>query len=75
MPMDAASGCMSRRSRRAAASAAPGTIVSIGGDGMKIALAGGIVTIKRARMEPDGKKVAPAELASSGAIREGMRLS
>ncbi len=55
--------------------AAPGTIVSIGGDGMKIALAGGIITIKRARVEPDGKKAAPAELAASGAIREGMRLS
>ena len=57
------------------ASAAPGTIVSISGDGMKIALAGGTVTIKRARIEPDGKKVAPAELASSGAIRAGMRLT
>jgi methionyl-tRNA formyltransferase len=57
------------------ASAAPGTIVSIADDGMKIALADGIVTIKRARMEPDAKKVAPAELASLGAIREGMRLS
>jgi len=56
-------------------SAAPGTIVSIGGDGMKIALAGGTITIKRARVEPDAKKVAPAELASSGAIREGMKLS
>ena len=55
--------------------AAPGTIVSIGGDGMKIALAGGILTIKRARIEPDGKKVAPAELNSSGAIREGMQLA
>ena len=43
--------------------------------GMKIALAGGTVTIKRARIEPDAKKVAPAELASSGAIREGMRLA
>jgi methionyl-tRNA formyltransferase len=57
------------------ASAAPGTIVSIGGDGMKIALDGGTITIKRARIEPEAKKVAPAELASSGAIREGMRLS
>jgi methionyl-tRNA formyltransferase len=56
-------------------SAAPGTIVSIGGDGMKIALAGGTITIKRARLEPEGKKVAPAELASSGAIRAGARLA
>jgi hypothetical protein len=42
---------------------------------MKIALDGGTLTIKRARIEPEAKKVAPAELASSGAIREGMRLS
>jgi methionyl-tRNA formyltransferase len=52
-----------------------GTIVSIGADGMKIALAGGAVTIKRARIEPEAKKVTPAELASSGAIRVGMRLA
>jgi methionyl-tRNA formyltransferase len=56
-------------------SGAPGIIVSIGGDGMKIALKGGLINIKRARVEPEGKKVAPAELASSGALREGMRLS
>jgi methionyl-tRNA formyltransferase len=58
-----------------APSGAPGTIVSIGAEGMKIALDGGTLTIKRARVEPEGKKVAPAELASSGAIREGMRLA
>ncbi len=53
----------------------PGTIVSVGGEGMKIALAGGTLTIKRARIEPEGKKVAPSELVTAGAIREGMRLS
>jgi methionyl-tRNA formyltransferase len=58
-----------------AADASPGTIVSVDSDGMKIAVAGGIVTIKRARIEPDAKKVAPAELASAAAIRVGMRLS
>jgi methionyl-tRNA formyltransferase len=52
-----------------------GTIVSIGAEGMKIALAGGTVTIKRARIEPDAKKVAPADLASSGVIQVGMRLA
>lgn len=55
-------------------SAAPGTIVSIDGNGMKIALAGGVLTIKRARIEPAAKKVTPAELLSSGEIRVGMRL-
>jgi hypothetical protein len=41
---------------------------------MKIALAGGVLTIKRARIEPAAKKVTPAELLSSGEIRVGMRL-
>jgi methionyl-tRNA formyltransferase len=57
-----------------AASAAPGTIVSIDKDAMKIALDGGTLAIKRARMEPEPRKVAPAELAAAGSIREGMRL-
>ena len=57
------------------AGAAPGTVISISADGMKIALAGGTLTIKRTRLEPDGKKVTPAELAASGALREGMRLA
>lgn len=56
------------------ASAAPGMIISIDDGGMKIALAGGVVTIKRARLDTEAKKVAPSELASSGAIRVGMRL-
>jgi methionyl-tRNA formyltransferase len=49
--------------------AAPGTIVAIDAGGMKIALNGGTITIKRARIDPGPKKVAPAELAdlSSGA--------
>ena len=55
-------------------SAAPGTIVSIAKDAMKIALSGGTLAIKRARLEPEPRKVAPAELAAAGSIREGMRL-
>jgi hypothetical protein len=42
---------------------------------MKIALAGGTVTIKRARLDTEAKKLAPADLASSGAIGVGMRLA
>ncbi|HVN27041.1 MAG TPA: methionyl-tRNA formyltransferase [Candidatus Binataceae bacterium] len=57
------------------AGAAAGTILSIDANGMKLALAGGAVTIKRARMDADAKKVAPAELMASGAIRIGMRLT
>lgn len=54
---------------------APGTIVSIEGGGMKIALAGGAVIVKRARLDTEAKKIAPAELAAAGVIRVGTRLS
>jgi methionyl-tRNA formyltransferase len=58
----------------AEAPAAPGTIVSAGADGLKIALRGASVLVRRVRLEPDSKKVAPAELAASGALRPGTRL-
>jgi methionyl-tRNA formyltransferase len=44
--------------------AAPGTIIAIDSDGMKLALNGGTLAVKRARIDPNPKKVAPAELAS-----------
>ncbi len=56
-----------------------GTIVSIASDGMKIALNGGTLVVRRVRLEPDGKKAAPAELAAlgaaSGLIAPGLRLA
>ena len=52
-----------------------GTIVAIDADGMKIALAGGTVTVKRARIDPNPKKSAPAELAASGEVRVGTKLT
>jgi len=56
----------------AAADAKPGTIVSIGAGAMRIALAGGTLAVKRARIDPSPKKVAPEELA--GELKTGMRL-
>jgi methionyl-tRNA formyltransferase len=53
----------------------PGTIVAIDPDGMKIALAGGTITVKRARIDPNPKKVAPAELATAGELRIGTKLT
>jgi methionyl-tRNA formyltransferase len=53
----------------------PGTIVTIDADGMKIALAGGAITVKRARIDPNPKKVAPAELAASGDLKVGTKLT
>jgi len=55
--------------------AAPGTIVAIDAEGMKIALAGATLTIKRARVDPNPKKVAPAELAAAGEIGVGAKLT
>jgi methionyl-tRNA formyltransferase len=55
--------------------AAPGTIVAIDAEGMKIALAGATITIKRARVDPNPKKVAPAELAAAGEISVGAKFS
>ena len=54
---------------------APGTIVAIDSDGMKIALAGGTITVKRARIDPNPKKATPAELAAAGNLRLGMKLT
>jgi len=55
--------------------AAPGTLIAIDSDGMKIALAGGTITVKKARIDPNPKKLAPAELAASGDLKVGARLT
>jgi methionyl-tRNA formyltransferase len=52
-----------------------GTIAAIDADGMKIALAGGTITVKRARIDPSPKKVTPAELESSGDLKVGTKLT
>ena len=54
---------------------APGTIVAIDAEGMKIAVTGATITIKRARVDPNPKKVAPAELAAAGEISVGAKFS
>ena len=54
-----------------APSATPGTIVTIAGDAMRIALGGALLAVKRARIDPSPKKVAPAEL---GELRAGAQL-
>ncbi len=52
----------------------PGTILSLTDEGMRIALAGATLVAGRVRLEPDGKKASPAELAASGALAAGTRL-
>jgi methionyl-tRNA formyltransferase len=53
---------------------APGTIISVGADGVRIALRGACVSVRRVRFEPSPKKVAPAELAASGELHSGAKL-
>jgi methionyl-tRNA formyltransferase len=59
----------------AAAPGAPaGTIIAMDGDGMRIALDRATLIVRRARIDPDPRKAAPAELAASGALVTGGRL-
>jgi len=45
------------------ASQPPGTIVAVDANGMSLALNGGVMTVRKARFDPDPRKVAPAQLA------------
>jgi methionyl-tRNA formyltransferase len=54
--------------------AVAGTIVSVDASEMKIALTGGSILIRRARFDPNPKKVAPAELVAAGELKAGVRL-
>jgi methionyl-tRNA formyltransferase len=50
----------------------PGTIIAIDENGMRFAADSGIINVRRVRLEPSAKKVAPHELAAE--LRIGMRL-
>jgi methionyl-tRNA formyltransferase len=52
----------------------PGTIISTGADGLKIAAAGASLMVQRVRLEPGTTKVAPADLVASGELQPGARL-
>jgi methionyl-tRNA formyltransferase len=55
--------------------AEPGTIVAIDSLGMRLALRGGTIVVRRARFDPNPKKVAPQELAEAGELRAGAKLT
>ncbi|MGC1678382.1 MAG: methionyl-tRNA formyltransferase [Candidatus Binataceae bacterium] len=57
-----------------ASQSTPGTITAIDATGMKIALGGGTLAVKRARIDPNPKKLSPAELAAAGELRAGAQL-
>ena len=54
-------------------SASPGTVTSVGADGLKIALHGASIVVRRVRLEPGTQKIPPADLAASE-LRAGVRL-
>jgi len=56
------------------ASAAPGTIISVDERGMAVALDGATMIVKRVRMDPAPKKLAPKELAATADLIAGARL-
>jgi methionyl-tRNA formyltransferase len=53
---------------------APGTVIGIDSAGMRIALDGAAMLVRRARFDSSPKKVAPAELAAANEIVAGVRL-
>jgi len=53
----------------------PGTIVAIDSTGMRLALRGGTMVVRRARFDATPKKVAPQELAEAGELRAGAKLA
>jgi methionyl-tRNA formyltransferase len=53
-------------------SGAVGEIISISADGMRIGLEGATLLVRRARVEPSPKKLAPADLVQGGELRAGM---
>jgi len=55
--------------------AEPGTIVAIDSSGMRLALRGGTMVVRRARFDANPKKVAPQELAEAGELRAGAKLT
>jgi methionyl-tRNA formyltransferase len=55
--------------------AAPGTIIGIDEDGLRIALDGATLLVRRVRLDPDPKKIVPSDAAASGIISVGQRLS
>jgi methionyl-tRNA formyltransferase len=50
-----------------------GTIITVDENGMRFAADSGIINVRRVRLEPGAKKVAPHELAAE--LRSGMRLA
>ena len=57
-----------------ASNAPPGTIVAIDNTGMRLALGGASILVRRIRFDPSPKKVAPIDLTASGEISVNQRL-
>jgi methionyl-tRNA formyltransferase len=55
-------------------SGSPGTIITVDANGLRLALRGASVSLRRVRLEPSSTKVKPAELAAGGELHAGARL-
>jgi methionyl-tRNA formyltransferase len=58
----------------AEASGSPGTVISVTAAGATIAARGASVLVRRVRLEPSSKKIAPTEMAASGELQPGTKL-
>jgi len=58
-----------------ATNAAPGSIISVDSAGMRIALDGGAIVVRKLRVEGDNKKLAPSELIEKLRLSSGQMLS
>lgn len=63
-----------RREDDAGAPPAPGTIVGVGADGLRVAARGGVLRISRVRPEGERGKLGAAEFAAAVGLREGARI-
>jgi len=52
----------------------PGTIISADAEGLRLALPGACLLVRRVRLEPSPNKIAPAEMAARGELTVGLRL-
>jgi methionyl-tRNA formyltransferase len=57
----------------AAGAVSPGTILELDAAGLRVALDGGTLLVRRVRLEPSPKKIPPAELDAALGIRPGHR--
>jgi len=64
-----------RRNENPAGTVISGTVISIDDAGMRVALEGGTMVVRRVRFDSSRKKAAPAELAAAGRLHASIQLT